>query len=169
MLHDYDYFFLFSWHLKPVWFIKSALKLRKKNHINMNIKYTYIYRDICQAYFCSLSWDTCSIWITTYRKYCVWLILAPTAPRNLKLTVESSTSIKVSWTKPLKINGVFKRYVVMYGLSKDSLSKSFYSFTTEYSLAPLDEFTTYYVQVHAETSVTGLSSDIISARTNEDG
>ncbi|PFX16562.1 Phosphatidylinositol phosphatase PTPRQ [Stylophora pistillata] len=93
---------------------------------------------------------------------------APTAPRNLKLTVESSTSIKASWTKPLKINGVFKRYVVMYGLSKDSLSKSFYSFTTEYSLAPLDEFTTYYVQVHAETSVTGLSSDIISARTNED-
>ena len=57
----------------------------------------------------------------------------------------------------------------MYGLSKDSLSKGFYSYTTEYSLTSLDEFTTYYVQVHAETSVTGPSSDIISARTNEDG
>ncbi|XP_022804800.1 receptor-type tyrosine-protein phosphatase epsilon-like isoform X2 [Stylophora pistillata] len=56
----------------------------------------------------------------------------------------------------------------MYGLSKDGLNKWFSSQTTEYSLTGLDEFTTYYVQVHAETSVTGPSSDIITARTNED-
>ena len=85
------------------------------------------------------------------------------------MTVESSTVIKASWTAPLKLNGVFKRYVLRYGLSKDSINKQVYLTTTEYLLAPLDEFSTYYVQVHAETAVSGPASSILSAKTKEDG
>ena len=43
---------------------------------------------------------------TTDMKYYIWLFPAPTAPRNLKLTAESSTVIKASWTAPSKLNGV---------------------------------------------------------------
>ena len=106
---------------------------------------------------------------TTDMKYYIWLFPAPTAPRNLKLTVESSTVIKASWTAPSKLNGVFKRYVVRYGLSKDSMNTQVYPTTTEHSLTLLDKFSTYYVQVHAETAVSGPASRILSAKTKEDG
>ena len=99
----------------------------------------------------------------------IWLVPAPTAPRDFKLTVESSTEIKASWSAPLKLNGVFKRYVVRYGLSKDGMNKQVYSTTTEYSLTLLDEYSTYYVQVHAETAVSGPASSIVWAETKEDG
>ena len=99
----------------------------------------------------------------------IWLVPAPTAPRNFKLTVESSTEIKASWSAPLKLNGVFKRYVVRYGLSKDGMNKEVYLTTTEYSLTQLDEFSTYYVQVHAGTAVSGSASSVLSAKTKEDG
>ena len=85
------------------------------------------------------------------------------------MTVESSTEIKASWSAPLKLNGVFKRYVVRYGLSKDGMNKEVYPTTTEYLLTQLDEFSTYYVQVHAETAVSGPASSILSAKTKEDG
>ena len=85
------------------------------------------------------------------------------------MTVESSTEIKASWIAPLKLSGVFKRYVVRYGLSKDGMNKEVYLTTTEYSLTQLDEFSTYYVQVHAETAVSGSASSILSAKTKEDG
>ena len=85
------------------------------------------------------------------------------------MTVESSTAIKASWSAPLKFNGVFKRYVVRYGLSKDGMNTQMYPTNTEYLLAPLDEFSIYYVQVHAETAVSGPASSILSEKTKEDG
>ena len=85
------------------------------------------------------------------------------------MTVESSTEIKASWSAPLKLNGVFKRYVVRYGLSKDGMNKEVYPTTTEYLLTALDEFSAYYVQVHAETAVSGSASNILRAMTKEDG
>ena len=85
------------------------------------------------------------------------------------MTVESSTGIKASWSAPLKLNGVFKRYVIRYGLSKDSMSAEVHPTTTGYLLTLLDEFSTYYVQVHAETAVSGSASSILSAKTKEDG
>jgi len=39
---------------------------------------------------------------------------APTAPRNLKLVVDSSTEITASWLEPLKLNGVLRRYARGY-------------------------------------------------------
>ena len=85
------------------------------------------------------------------------------------MTVESSTEIKASWSAPLKLNGVFKRYVVRYGLSTDGMNKEVYPTNTEYLLTPLDESSTYYVQVHAETAISGTVSRILSAKTKEDG
>ena len=85
------------------------------------------------------------------------------------MTVESSTAIKASWSAPLKLNGVFKRYVVRYGLSKDSMNTQVYPTNTEYLLTALDEFSIYYVQVNAETVVSGPASSILSEKTKEDG
>ena len=85
------------------------------------------------------------------------------------MSVESSTEIKASWSAPLKLNGVFKRYVVRYGLSKDRMNTQVYPTNTEYLLTRLDEFSIYYVQVHAETAVSGPASSILSVKTKEDG
>ena len=49
------------------------------------------------------------------------------------------------------------------------MNKEVYPTTTEYLLTSLDEFSTYYVQVHAETAVSGSASSILSAKTKEDG
>ena len=102
-------------------------------------------------------------------KYYIWLFSAPTAPRNFKLTVESSTSIKATWTEPLKVNGVFKRYVLLSGQLKDGLNRRVYTKDTEYLLISLEEFTDYVVQVYAETAVSGLSSITLQEKTLEDG
>ena len=56
-----------------------------------------------------------------------------------------------------------------YGQPKDGLSRWVYTKDTEYLLTPLEEFTVYAVQVHAETAVSGLSSKILQEKTLEDG
>ena len=91
------------------------------------------------------------------------------APRNFKLAVETSTSIRASWLAPAKFNGIFKRYVVMYGKATDKLDGRVYTTSTAYLLYPLQEFTDYFVEVYAETSVSGASSAIERAKTLEDG
>ncbi|KAL9973643.1 hypothetical protein ACROYT_G020124 [Oculina patagonica] len=93
---------------------------------------------------------------------------APTPPRNLKLTVETSKAIRASWQVPLKFNGIFRRYVVMYGESRDKLDQRFYPTSTSYLLHPLEEYTEYFVQVYAETAVSGAASNIEQATTLED-
>ena len=59
--------------------------------------------------------------------------------------------------------------MLLYGQPKDGLSRWFYTKDTEYLLTSLEEFTDYVVQVHAETAVSGVSSNILQEKTLEDG
>ena len=100
------------------------------------------------------------------------LCLAPTPPRNLVVEVRSSTSILVKWQAPDKANGIIQRYVIKYGTAQDSLDEratAGRAWSTSHILANLEEFTTYYIQVQADTSVSGQSSIIVNAKTFEDG
>ena len=83
--------------------------------------------------------------------------------------VDSSTKITASWLEPLKSNGVLRRYVVMYGKVRGKLDGRFNTTGKTYSLTPLEEFTDYFVQVYAETSVSGAASNIEQAKTLQDG
>jgi len=83
--------------------------------------------------------------------------------------VDSSTEITASWLEPLKLNGVLRRYVVMYGQVRGKLDGRFYTMEKTYSLTSLEEFTDYFVQVYAETSVSGAASNIEQAKTLQDG
>jgi len=80
----------------------------------------------------------------------------------------SSKAINASWREPLKFNGDFKRYVVMYGTARNKLDKRLHTTHTAYVIRDLEEFTEYFVQVYAETSVSGTPSNIEQAKTLED-
>ena len=81
---------------------------------------------------------------------------APSSVRNLQLDVLSPKSIMVRWEPPLTMNGRLQRYVVTYGTARNHLDERRYSPTeVSYKLTGLEEFTVYYVQVYAETSVSG--------------
>ena len=99
----------------------------------------------------------------------ITVLSAPSPPRNLQLTVLSATSIKAEWQKPLTENGKLRRYVVSYGKARDKLDTPRFTPNTEYDLTSLEEYTEYFVQVHAETSVSGDPSDIKQATTDEAG
>ena len=76
----------------------------------------------------------------------------------------------VTWEPPVTMNGNFKRYVVTHGTARDDLDETRYSpIEVSYELTGLEEFTVYYVQVYAETSVTGKLSKIVDAETFEAG
>ena len=82
----------------------------------------------------------------------------------------SSKSILVKWEPPLKMNGNLRHYAVTYGTERSNLNERRNSPTAvSYELLDLEEFTVYYVQVFAETSVSGELSDIVNAKTWEDG
>ena len=99
----------------------------------------------------------------------ITIFSAPTPPRNFKLTVVSSKSISASWDEPLKLNGLLRRYVVMYGKARDKPDGRLYTTRTAYLLYPLEEFTEYFVEVFAETALSGPTSNIEQAKTFEDG
>ena len=68
------------------------------------------------------------------------------------------------------MNGNLRRYVVTYGTERSNLNERKNSRTAvRYELTDLEEFTVYYVQVFAETSVSGKLSEIVDAQTLEDG
>ena len=69
----------------------------------------------------------------------------------------------------MKFNGIFKRYVVMYGTASSKLDGRLYTPVKSYLITGLEEFTEYFVQVHAETAVSGTPSSIEQAKTFEDG
>ena len=76
----------------------------------------------------------------------------------------------VRWEPPVTMNGRLRRYVVTYGTARNNLDVTRYSPTeVSYQLTGLEEFTVYYVQVYAETSVSGTRSLIVDAATFEDG
>ena len=104
-----------------------------------------------------------------YLSFLLLSFSAPTPPNNFKLAVDTSKSIRASWDRPLKLNGILRRYVIMYGKARDKLDGTFFTTSTTYLLAPLEEFTEYFVQVYAETAVSGHPSNIERAKTSEDG
>ena len=68
------------------------------------------------------------------------------------------------------MNGNLRHYAVKYGTERSNLNERRNSPTAvSYELIDLEEFTVYYVQVFAETSVSGELSDIVDAKTLEDG
>ena len=68
------------------------------------------------------------------------------------------------------MNGNLRNYTVTYGTARSNLDERRNSATAvSYKLTGLEEFTVYYVQVYAETSVTGKLSEIVDAKTFEDG
>ena len=68
------------------------------------------------------------------------------------------------------MNGNLRHYAVMYGTERSNLNERRNSPTAlSYELLDLEEFTVYYVQEFAETSVSGELSDIVNAKTWEDG
>ena len=74
------------------------------------------------------------------------------------------------WEPPVTMNGNLRRYVVTYGTETSNLNERKNSPTAvSYLLTGLEEFTVYYVQVFAETSVSGKLSEIVDAKTLEDG
>ena len=77
----------------------------------------------------------------------------------------------MTWLEPLTKNGNIQRYVVAYGKERDNLDTLRYTSNTvtEYLLSPLEEYAEYFVQVSAETSVSGNPSNIEQAKTLEDG
>ena len=58
----------------------------------------------------------------------------------------------------------------MYGTASSKLDKMDYKgkTVTSYSISGLEEFTEYFVQVYAETSVSGNPSNIKQTKTRED-
>ena len=86
--------------------------------------------------------------------------------------MRSSTSILVKWQAPDKANGIVQHYVIKYGTAQDSLNEQATAGTawsTSHTLTNLEEFTTYYIQIQADTSVSGQPSIIVNAKTFEDG
>ena len=81
----------------------------------------------------------------------------------------ASKSIRASWLEPLKFNGIFKRYVVMYGTVSSKLNGWFFTSGKSYLITGLEEFKEYFVQVQAETSISGTPSNIAQAKTLDDG
>ena len=57
----------------------------------------------------------------------------------------------------------------MYGTASSKLDERVNTTSTTYLITGLEEFTEYFVQVHAETSVSGDPSSIEQAKTLEDG
>ena len=96
---------------------------------------------------------------------------APTEPRNLKVVNQSSSSVFLSWTQPVIANGIIRYYTIKYGLKQDKMVQStkVKGYLLQSRVQPLEEFSTYYFLVHAETQITGKSSQIVSAKTLEDG
>ncbi|KAK3696715.1 hypothetical protein QZH41_013070, partial [Actinostola sp. cb2023] len=94
----------------------------------------------------------------------------PTEPQNLKAEVNSSTSILLSWSPPLKPNGKLSKYTVKYGIKRDILtdSRQIKGSVLQVLIDSLQEYTTYFFLVYGETQMTGLSSKIVSAQTLED-
>ena len=57
----------------------------------------------------------------------------------------------------------------MYGKASGKVDESVDTTNRTYLITGLDEFTEYFVQVEAETSVSGAASNIERAKTLEDG
>ena len=85
----------------------------------------------------------------------------------------SSTSILVIWTPPLFPNGIIRRYIITYYITREGSGASD-SMTTVMGDATMAEvtdlmiFTNYSISVQAETVECGDPSETITVTTDED-
>ena len=97
-------------------------------------------------------------------------------PRLTSATATSSTSIRVSWTslRGIKcINGVLRGYKVAYWLSKRGSRLNYININnpsaTSVVVRGLVKYTQYIYQALAYTIKDGPVSNVLDARTHEDG
>ena len=100
--------------------------------------------------------------------------LAPSPPSNLQAWPAGPYSVRLTWQRPLKLNGHVRHYIIEYGESRAELNHHKtvpYSSSLQMSstLTQLKPDTTYYIQVYAETSIHGQRSSIEVVRTFSDG
>ena len=65
-----------------------------------------------------------------------FVILAPSAPTQLKVVAVSSSQLGVSWQPPLEPNGVITGYDITWMMTKNDLGESVTGETNGTSLAP---------------------------------
>ena len=105
--------------------------------------------------------------------YFFCLPLAPSAPMIMDAFNTSSTSVRVTWTPPLFRNGIIRRYIITYYITRDGSSTSdsvmiIMGDATMADVTGLMIFTNYSISVVAETVELGDPSETVTVTTDED-
>ena len=80
------------------------------------------------------------------------------------------TSIELSWTSPIEVNGIIIKYFLRYGTGSGDLSSvNIPASVTSYNVTGLEENTLYHLTVSAETSAGRGEGSTVSVRTLPDG
>ena len=80
----------------------------------------------------------------------------------------SSTSVMVTWMPPMAPNGIIRSYRVNFTRMSDSFAGEINTTNTSVAIIMLEKFTTYLVQVFANTVDEGDGSDVVIVTTDED-
>ncbi|KAL4236769.1 hypothetical protein ACF0H5_005154 [Mactra antiquata] len=97
------------------------------------------------------------------------------APSNLKLQRRTSTSITISWERPINAAGNMTSYTIIYwkGFLRELVTKKGVEYQSdedivEYTLTGLDPVTSYNIQIQARNSAgDGAQSEVLIASTSE--
>ena len=91
-------------------------------------------------------------------------------PTNFTLSVESSTSVFLSWEPPLPgvRNGIIRQYVIRVELAVGEVI-TYTTGSDSYTVSGLKPFSVYLFSVAAVTIGEGVSTDRIAAQTFADG
>ena len=92
------------------------------------------------------------------------------SPTNFALSVLSSTSVHLSWGLPPseQRNGIIRQYIVYVELPVGEIL-SYTTSSSNYTIAGLRPFTTYFFSVAAITIGAGPATERIIAQTSTDG
>ena len=103
------------------------------------------------------------------------LSAVPLAPLDLQYTNLTSSSIQVTWSPPMNINGIFQRYIIMITRlnPQNSVNQTLDTFdvnVTVFNITGLEEFERYTIVVYGETDAgVGPGSDPLDVLTDEGG
>ena len=99
------------------------------------------------------------------------MIAGPSAPRDVSVQTLSSTSVRLTWKIPIKLNGEIQQYHIFYNQTRDKLLvNEFFAVwkTTTTVIRNLKKYTKYFFAVRGMTSYAGNISEIVSNVTFED-
>ena len=102
---------------------------------------------------------------------CYLLLLiftGPSAPINVIARSLSSTSVAVTWDPPMTSNGTVRFYSIKFTSISTGDVKEITTTNTSVIITMLEKFTTYEVQVFANTTAEGEGSDVVTVKTDED-